>query len=66
MLFDLQPPAGKSGHVAGRLAASLSSIGVAAEYVHASEWSHGDLGGFMADRYLTSAACVCVCVCVLL
>jgi D-arabinose 5-phosphate isomerase GutQ/sugar/nucleoside kinase (ribokinase family) len=35
---------GKSGMVGQRLAASLSSIGCSAEYVHASEWVHGDLG----------------------
>ena len=35
---------GKSGHVAHRLAASLSSVGISAEFVHASEWVHGDLG----------------------
>lgn len=35
---------GKSGIVAERLAASLSSIGVSSEFVNAAEWSHGDLG----------------------
>ena len=35
---------GKSGHVAHRLAASLSSVGISAEFVHAAEWAHGDLG----------------------
>lgn len=36
---------GKSGAVGKRLAASLSSVGVAATFVHAAEWGHGDLGG---------------------
>ena len=36
--------AGKSGRVADRLAASLSSVGIPTEFVHASEWTHGDLG----------------------
>ena len=35
---------GKSGAVSMRLAASLSSVGVAATFVHAAEWGHGDLG----------------------
>ncbi|XP_065899706.1 bifunctional ribokinase/ribose-5-phosphate isomerase A-like [Dysidea avara] len=35
---------GKSGVVAQRLAASLSSVGVAASFVHGAEWGHGDLG----------------------
>ena len=35
---------GKSGMVAERLAASLSSIGVHSAFVHAAEWLHGDLG----------------------
>jgi len=35
---------GKSGHVARKIAATLSSIGRPALYVHPSEASHGDLG----------------------
>lgn len=35
---------GKSGHVGRKLAATLSSIGKPAQFVHASEASHGDLG----------------------
>ena len=30
--------------VGTRLAASLSSVGVAATFVHTAEWGHGDLG----------------------
>jgi len=41
LVFDT----GKSGVVAQRLAASLSSVGVAASFVHGAEWGHGDLGG---------------------
>lgn len=35
---------GKSGHIAGKIAASLSSTGTAAHFLHAAEASHGDLG----------------------
>lgn len=35
---------GKSGHAAARMASSLSSIGLAAHWVHGTEWSHGELG----------------------
>jgi len=35
---------GKSGHVARKIAATLSSIGRPAMFVHPSEASHGDLG----------------------
>lgn len=35
---------GKSGHVARKLAATLSSIGKPAYFVHANEASHGDMG----------------------
>lgn len=35
---------GKSGLVAKRMAASLSSIGIPASYVHGTEWVHGELG----------------------
>ena len=37
---------GKSGLVACRMAASLSSLGIPAHFVHATEWAHGDLGKF--------------------
>ena len=45
LLLTLYSNAGKSGVVAQRLAASLSSVGVAASFVHGAEWGHGDLGG---------------------
>lgn len=35
---------GKSGHIARKIAATLSSTGTPALFVHASEASHGDLG----------------------
>lgn len=35
---------GKSGHIARKLAATLSSIGKPAYFVHATEASHGDMG----------------------
>ena len=39
---------GKSGHAAARMASSLSSIGLAAHWVHGAEWSHGELGALGA------------------
>ncbi|HEY3912156.1 MAG TPA: KpsF/GutQ family sugar-phosphate isomerase [Stellaceae bacterium] len=35
---------GKSGHIARKLAATLASTGTPAQFVHAGEASHGDLG----------------------
>src|SRR5690242_12109811 len=35
---------GKSGHVARKIAATLASTGTPAQFVHAVEASHGDLG----------------------
>ena len=35
---------GKSGHVAGKIAATLASTGTTAQVVHPGEASHGDLG----------------------
>lgn len=35
---------GKSGHIAGKLAATLSSLGTPAFFVHAAECPHGDYG----------------------
>lgn len=35
---------GKSGHVAGKIAATLASTGTPAFYVHPGEASHGDMG----------------------
>jgi arabinose-5-phosphate isomerase len=35
---------GKSGHVARKIAATLASTGAPAQFVHAGEASHGDLG----------------------
>lgn len=35
---------GKSGHVAGKIAATLSSVGRPAQFVHAAEALHGDSG----------------------
>lgn len=35
---------GKSGHIAGKIAATLSSTGTPAHFIHPSEAAHGDLG----------------------
>jgi arabinose-5-phosphate isomerase len=40
---------GKSGHIAGKLAATLASTGTPAFFVHAAEASHGDLGMITSD-----------------
>eukprot|EP00756_Hemistasia_phaeocysticola_P055102 Hpha_TRINITY_DN31013_c0_g1::TRINITY_DN31013_c0_g1_i1::g.63911::m.63911/K06041/kdsD, kpsF; arabinose-5-phosphate isomerase len=39
---------GKSGKVAERLAVSLLSLGAPAQFIHAQEWGHGDLGALSA------------------
>ena len=43
-MFMYSTALGKSGIVAERMAASLSSTGTPAHYVHGAEWTHGDLG----------------------
>lgn len=40
---------GKSGHIAGKIAATLASTGTPAFFVHAAEASHGDLGMITGD-----------------
>ncbi|MDT8398259.1 MAG: KpsF/GutQ family sugar-phosphate isomerase [Pseudomonadales bacterium] len=35
---------GKSGHIANKIAATLASTGTPAQFVHAAEASHGDIG----------------------
>ena len=40
---------GKSGHIAGKIAATLASTGTPAFFVHPGEASHGDMGMITAD-----------------
>ena len=40
---------GKSGHIARKIAATLASTGTPAQFVHAAEASHGDLGMIGGD-----------------
>ncbi|MEM7688725.1 MAG: KpsF/GutQ family sugar-phosphate isomerase [Pseudomonadota bacterium] len=40
---------GKSGHIARKITATLVSTGTAAQYIHPSEASHGDLGSIGRD-----------------
>jgi arabinose-5-phosphate isomerase len=40
---------GKSGHVGRKFAATLSSTGTPAQFIHPSEASHGDLGAITAN-----------------
>ena len=35
---------GKSGHIASKIASTMSSTGTPAQYCHSTEMSHGDLG----------------------
>ncbi len=43
---------GKSGHVAGKIAATLASTGTPAFFVHPAEASHGDVGMVIRDDVL--------------
>jgi arabinose-5-phosphate isomerase len=43
---------GKSGHVGGKIAATLASTGTPAFFVHPGEASHGDLGMIMPEDLL--------------
>jgi arabinose-5-phosphate isomerase len=43
---------GKSGHIARKIAATLSSTGTPAYFVHPAEASHGDLGAIAHDDVL--------------
>jgi D-arabinose 5-phosphate isomerase GutQ len=40
---------GKSGHIAGKIAATLASTGTPAFFVHPGEASHGDVGMITRD-----------------
>jgi arabinose-5-phosphate isomerase len=40
---------GKSGHIGGKIAATLASTGTPAFFVHPGEASHGDMGMITAD-----------------
>ena len=40
---------GKSGHIANKIAATLSSTGTPAQFVHPAEASHGDLGSITGN-----------------
>src|SRR6187399_1376603 len=43
---------GKSGHVAGKIAATLASTGTPSFFIHAAEASHGDIGMITRDDVL--------------
>ncbi len=43
---------GKSGHIARKIAATLSSTGTPAYFVHPAEASHGDLGAITRQDVL--------------
>lgn len=42
---------GKSGHIGNKIAATLASTGTPANFVHATEASHGDLGMFTHEDF---------------
>ena len=48
VFFSCSCFAGKSGLVGNRMAATLSSLSVACEYIHSGELLHGDLGEFFS------------------
>jgi arabinose-5-phosphate isomerase len=57
LLFDVKGRVivsgmGKSGHVSQKIAATLSSTGTPAQFVHPAEASHGDLGALTRDDAL--------------
>lgn len=43
---------GKSGHIANKIAATLTSTGTPAYFVHATEAAHGDMGAISRDDVL--------------
>ena len=47
---------GKSGHVGGKLAATLASTGTPAFFLHAAEASHGDIGMITRDDVLLAVS----------
>jgi arabinose-5-phosphate isomerase len=47
---------GKSGHVAGKIAATLSSTGTPSFFMHAAEASHGDIGMITRDDVLLAVS----------
>jgi len=47
---------GKSGHISGKIAATLASTGTPAFFVHAGEASHGDLGMITAQDLLLAVS----------
>lgn len=44
---------GKSGLAAARMASSLTSIGLPSQWVHGTEWAHGELGGVGGGDVIT-------------
>ena len=47
---------GKSGHISGKIAATLASTGTPSFFVHAAEASHGDLGMITAQDLLLAVS----------
>ena len=47
---------GKSGHVAGKIAATLASTGTPSFFMHAAEASHGDIGMITRDDALLAVS----------
>ena len=45
---------GKSAHIGNKIAATLTSTGTPSYFIHATEASHGDLGG------IKKTDCVCI------
>lgn len=47
---------GKSGLAAARFASSLTSVGLASQWVHGAEWAHGDLGAVGDGDVITAVS----------
>src|SRR5512134_3293253 len=47
---------GKSGHIAGKIAATLASTGTPSFFMHAAESSHGDIGMITRDDVLLAVS----------
>ena len=45
---------GKSGHIANKISATLSSTGTPSQFVHPTEASHGDLGSITNNDCILS------------
>ena len=45
---------GKSGYVGQRMSATFASIGIGSQFIHGTEWYHGDLGSIRENDLIFS------------